>query len=223
MRPKLVALAVSLLGVLASGCASTVHLDVWPEQDEVAVLAEPPSASGLPAPRVDSYQEIKVGGRVSATREWGARYQAVDLRDQAPAVEHEPLDLDVLVRFDGNADAGLKDISLSRYYRPMNVPEGTGTQIRFHTLDYRWKEPKVSVNSYLHGDPAKPFVTADVFVEYSISGRRWLEGDPWYILLRVRTRLQSDHPDWQVSDTTVDVEAYYGLRMSMPVYTQTEP
>jgi hypothetical protein len=211
-----------LFGALVlAGCQTTVHKDIWPRNDGSVVRAEAPKDSGLPAARAASYGEVKIGAVLRREYEFGQFTEGVYVRDQAPEVELEPLDLDLLIRLDGDPDAGFDEFDIYRGYRPLNVPDDMGVLLRFHKLNYIGKEPKVTVSHTLFGDPTKPYVTADVYWEYSIAGREWAEGQKWYILTRIRTRIQSDHPGWAASNTKIIIEDSRGFTLGAPVYERT--
>lgn len=206
------------------GCATTVHRNVWFDDDGSVVRAGPPAESKLPAARADSFASVRAGLRVRTEEDVlgqpGLMVQAVDWPQP---LNPEPRDLDVIVRVDGEPGSWIGGVRLFRNYRPINVPEGTATHLRLHELDWTGKTLKADEGNRLTGDPDTPRVVADVYLEYWWVGREYVSGDKWYYILQFRSRLVSEHAEWEVSDSELELEGSGGLKLTVPLFRQAEP
>ncbi|MCB9932306.1 MAG: hypothetical protein H6841_02675 [Planctomycetes bacterium] len=206
------------------GCTTTVHRNVWFDDDGAVVRDAPPADSKLPAARADSFASVRAGLRVSSEEDVlgqpGLMVQAVDWPQP---LNPEPLDLDVIVRVDGEPGSWIGGVRLFRNYRPLNVPKGTATLLRAHDLNWMGAELKSDDENHLTGDPDAPRVVADVYVEYWWVGREYVSGDKWYYILQFRSRLVSEHAEWEVSDSELELEGSGGLKLTVPLFRQAEP
>jgi hypothetical protein len=207
---------------LAACKTSTVHKNVWFEDDGRVMRKEAPPGSTLPAARESSYASVRFGVRASfETDALGETTMMVAMKDQPAAINPEPLDLDVALRVDGEAGTWIKGI-LGRTYKPLNVPKGTGSSIRLHELDWTQETRTSSTYNRETGDPALPHIKADVYVEFWFVGREYVDGDDWYYIIQYRSRIESEHADWEVSDSEFEFEARGGMKITLPLFPRAE-
>src|SRR5690606_11230238 len=205
------------------GCATTVHRNVWFDEDGGVVRAAPPAESKLPAARADSFASVRAGLRVSSEEDaLGNPGLTVRAVDWPQPLNPEPLDLDVIVRVDGDPGSWIGGVRLSRSYRPLNVPEGTATLLRLHDWNWMGAELKADEETHLTGDPDAPHVVADVYLEYWCVGREYVSGDERYLVVHVCARLVSEHAEWEVSESELELEGSGGLKLAVPLFCQKE-
>ncbi|MCA8911413.1 MAG: hypothetical protein KDB82_06895 [Planctomycetes bacterium] len=217
------ALAACLVFVFLSGCATTVHQNVWFEEDGAVVRTEAPAASKLPAADPESLSSVHIGAVVHIEHGVeGVESMTLQVRDQPAEITPEPRDLDVAVRVDGEPGSWISRVQLYRSYRPASVPKGTASLMRFHFSDGIHDKVDEWTETNLTGDPNAPRVEADVYLEYYLVGRRYVPGEDWYYILQFRTRLVSEHPDWEVSDTSVIFEAPNGMKLTQPLFPNAD-
>jgi hypothetical protein len=180
----------------------------------LVVRAEVPKDSGLPDADPERFMEVKLG------LEFIIKNGDVvcEPRDRSPQPASEPMDIDVLARADGPKGVWVKAMLLCRQLKPLGVPAGTGTLVRVHELDWSSKEPATSVYVRMYGEPEYPHVDADVYCEYSLVGREVRPDGSWYMIVRYRWRLRSDHPDWEVSETEMECPVDGLGKITVPLF-----
>ena len=143
--------------------------------------------------------------------------------DQPAAIQPEPLDLDVVLRVDGEPGSWVSSVPLGRTYKPLNVEKDTASLFRLHVYDWSGEDVNAWKETHLVGDPDALRVEADIYIEFYFVGREYVEGEDWYHICQYRWRFVSEHPDWQVSESQFDFVALGGIKMTLPIFPQSDP